>query len=151
MRVLRKKAPFLKGKYMLFSRFGNAFYRFMQDRRGFDSLGGAILILAAILSIVFRFTRHIACWIVMALFMLWFLWRFFSHRIDRRAKENEWFLARTRRVRAWFRLQKNRVRDRKTHRFYRCPGCRNTVRVPKGRGKIRITCPICREIFVRKS
>ena len=136
---------------MFFGRLGGAYYRFMQGRRGFDSLGLAILAFAAISSIVFRFTRHISCWIVMALFMLWFLWRFFSHRIDRRAKENEWFLARYRKHKKWFQLQKSRVRDYKTHKFFRCPGCRNTVRVPKGRGSIRITCPICREVFTRKT
>ena len=39
----------------------------------------------------------------------------------------------------------------KTHRFFRCPKCRQTVRVPRGKGKIRITCPKCGEVFVKKS
>ena len=123
----------------------------MSSRRGFDSLGVAILILAAICSMLFRFTWLWEFWVAMVLLGVWFFWRFFSHRIDRRAKENEWFLARFRAVSKWFRLQKNRLRDRKTHRYYRCPGCHNVVRVPKGRGTIRITCPICQEVFVKKT
>jgi ribosomal protein S27E len=41
--------------------------------------------------------------------------------------------------------------QRATHKFFRCPKCRQTVRVPRGKGKIRITCPKCGEVFVKKS
>ena len=41
--------------------------------------------------------------------------------------------------------------DRKTHRYFRCPQCRATVRVPKGKGQIRITCPHCKHQFIKKT
>ncbi|MBO4562856.1 MAG: zinc ribbon domain-containing protein [Clostridia bacterium] len=46
---------------------------------------------------------------------------------------------------------KTRSAQRRTHRFFKCPKCRQTVRVPKGKGKVRITCPKCGEVFTRKT
>ena len=44
----------------------------------------------------------------------------------------------------------DRLKDRQ-HRYFACPKCRQTVRVPRGKGKISITCPKCREKFIRKT
>lgn len=47
--------------------------------------------------------------------------------------------------------KKERLDQRKTYRFYKCPKCGQKVRVPKGKGKIAITCPSCAEKFVKKT
>ncbi|MBO2527292.1 MAG: hypothetical protein CW335_03815, partial [Clostridiales bacterium] len=67
------------------------------------------------------------------------LFRTFSRNIYTRQKENR-----------RFRQLWTRLRDRK-NRYYRCPKCRQTVRVPKGRGKISIRCPKCGEKFIKKT
>jgi LSD1 subclass zinc finger protein len=54
-------------------------------------------------------------------------------------------------VRKSFKLTKNKFRDRKTHRYFNCPTCHNTLRVPRGRGEIRVSCPVCKTITVTKS
>ena len=46
---------------------------------------------------------------------------------------------------------KTRSKQRKTHKFFKCPKCRQTVRVPKGKGKVRITCPKCGEVFIKET
>ena len=46
---------------------------------------------------------------------------------------------------------KKRWAQRSTYRFFKCPQCKQTVRVPKGRGKICITCPKCKTEFIKKS
>jgi predicted membrane protein len=71
--------------------------------------------------------------------LFWYILRAFSRNIEKRNRENRRFLA--------FR---SRLTD-KQNRYYRCPNCKQTVRVPRGRGKICIKCPKCSEKFVRKS
>ena len=71
--------------------------------------------------------------------LFWYLFRVFSRNIEKRSLENRRDLT-----------LKARLTDR-SNRYYRCPNCRQTVRVPRGRGKICIKCPKCGEKFVRKS
>ena len=71
--------------------------------------------------------------------LFWYLFRVFSRNIEKRSLENRRYLT-----------LKARLTDR-SNRYYRCPNCKQTVRVPRGRGKICIKCPKCREKFVRKS
>lgn len=71
--------------------------------------------------------------------LIWALVRAFSRNISARQREN------MRLTQFWRALT-----DRK-NRYYRCPQCRQTVRVPRGRGKICIKCPKCGEKFIRKS
>ena len=47
--------------------------------------------------------------------------------------------------------RRQRAAQKRYYRFYKCPRCGVTTRVPKGKGKIRITCPRCGESFVRQS
>ena len=49
-----------------------------------------------------------------------------------------------------FLLLIDRIKDR-NNRYFNCPKCRQTVRVPRGKGKISITCPKCREKFIKKT
>lgn len=71
--------------------------------------------------------------------LFWSLFRSFSRNHYKRYQENRRFL-----------LMMDRAKD-KNNRYFDCPKCRQTVRVPRGKGKIAITCPKCREKFVRKT
>ena len=83
--------------------------------------------------------------------LIYSLFRTFSKRTQARAAENYRYFVCKNKVLSWFRRCKARWQDRKTHRYFRCPQCKATVRVPKGKGKIRITCPKCQNQFVKKS
>ena len=78
-------------------------------------------------------------------------YRMFSKNISKMYAQNQKYLnAKYRAVvkkDAW----KKQWQQRKIYRFYRCPGCKQKVRVPKGKGKICITCPKCRMEFIKKS
>ena len=77
--------------------------------------------------------------------------RMFSKNTAARYKENVAYLKVKNRIVSYFTGIRRRIRESKTHRFYKCPACKTTARVPKGKGKIRITCPKCGNTFIRKS
>ena len=117
--------------------------RFMSGRYGTDKLNSVLLWSGLILCLVSMFVpvgwANLALTAVSYVFLGVALWRCFSRNTYKRYQENRRFL---------FLIQK--VKDRE-HRYFSCPKCRQSVRVPKGKGKIAISCPKCREKFVKKT
>lgn len=124
--------------------------RFMSGRYGTDQLCIALVIVSMAIALIGRIAESFFVQIPAYLLLIWALVRSTSRNFAARRHENEIFMRFWSSVEKWFRLQKNRFRDRKTHRYLACPKCRNTLRVPKGRGEITITCPVCKERFDRK-
>lgn len=79
------------------------------------------------------------------------LYRTFSRNISARQAENYKFLSWWNRVKGWFSRTKDRAVQSKDYKFYACPNCGQEVRVPRGKGKIRITCPKCGNKFEKKT
>ena len=127
------------------------FARFMQGRNGVDQLSQFLNIVVMILLIVSIFTKSfILDWLPFVI-MGYMYFRIFSKNIPKRSMENQKYCN----WRYDFSVKKNKWKkeweQRKIYRFFRCPMCHQKVRVPKGRGKICITCPKCRQEFVRRS
>lgn len=118
-------------------------YRFAAGRYGTDRLNVVILcvgVAAIILSSLLQNSWVGRLFFVLSyVLMIWAIWRSLSRNINKRYQENRRFL-----------LMLDRVKDRK-NRYFLCPRCRQTVRVPRGKGKIMITCPKCKEKFQRKT
>ena len=126
----------------------------MAGRYGADQFGRFLSGAALVLLIVNLFVRgvvgQILYFLVLAV-LVYNIFRMFSKSTAARYKENVAYLKVKNRVVGWYANLRRRIRESKTHRFYKCPTCKTTVRVPKGKGKIRITCPKCGASFVRKS
>ena len=124
-------------------RLSTGLRRFMEGRYGSDKLNTAILMVALVLVLVYTFLPFglvkIILWIISYVLMIWAIFRMLSRNTYRRYQENRRFLQIV-----------DGIRDRE-HRYYSCPTCRQRVRVPRGKGKISITCPKCREKFIRKT
>jgi ribosomal protein S27E len=124
----------------------------MSGRYGPDHLGTAMLVASLVLSIVFQllglgFIGAAVSYVLLALM----LFRILSRNIAARRRENDRFLRFWGPARNKIKKRFARLRDFKTHKYFTCPGCHNTLRVPRGRGTLQITCPRCGERFVRKS
>ena len=89
--------------------------------------------------------------LVGTLMLYYGIFRAFSKNYPARQKELNLYLRLSEKPRAGLRLLVNKIRDRKTHRYFKCKNCKTVMRVPKGRGKIEITCPKCREKVVKKT
>lgn len=129
----------------------NWFRRFMAGRYGADQLSLALLITAVIMSIAVRFIGIPYLGLIVYIPLGFCIFRMLSKNIRRRSMENYKFMMLMGRVKAWFRKVKRRTTESKTHRFFRCPECKAELRLPKGKGKIMITCPKCRHEFMRKT
>ena len=129
-------------RQFLFKLFAG-FRRFMAGRYGTDKLNMTILVSALVVCVVSGFMRIPLVNLIMTAvsygLMIWAICRSLSRNTYKRYQENRKFLQ-------FF----DRLKDRQ-HRYYDCPKCHQVVRVPRGKGKIAITCPKCREKFIKKT
>ena len=124
-----------------FGKLGMGLRKFMAGRYGTDKLNMAILctglgftflsmlIPVAMVKMIFTTVSYG--------FMILAICRSLSRNIYKRYEENRKFL-----------LFFQKLKD-KEHCYYNCPRCRQQVRVPKGKGKIAISCPKCKEKFIK--
>ena len=124
-------------------KMASALRGFMAGRYGTDRLNMVMLcagLIASILSMMIPVQPlNLILWALSYILMILAIWRSLSRNTYRRYQENRKFLQIF-----------DRLRDRQ-HRYFDCPKCRQMVRVPRGKGKISITCPRCREKFVKKT
>ena len=123
----------------------------MYGRYGVDELCYALVILGMVFTFTARVSGIIWFQIPAYLALIWAIFRIFSKNQKARSGERAAFLKVWNPMKKWFRLQYNRIRDIKTHRYLTCPNCKNTLRVPKGKGEITITCPVCKAKFDKKT
>lgn len=127
------------------------FMRFMQGRNGVDQFSQFLNIVVVILLLISILTKSVILdWLPMVVFVYMYF-RIFSKNIPKRTMENQKFCNMRYDLAIKINKKKKEWEQRKIYRFFRCPMCKQRVRVPKGRGKICITCPKCREEFVRRS
>lgn len=126
------------------------FQRFMSGRYGFDQLNGFLCILSLILVVLGAWLSGFLYWLGLAL-LLWCYFRIFSRNIQKRYAENMKYLSLQNQAKDWLARQKLRFDQRKVYRYFKCPHCRQSIRVPRGRGRISITCPKCGTSFIKKS
>ncbi|MBR5094013.1 MAG: hypothetical protein IK095_02865 [Oscillospiraceae bacterium] len=128
--------------------------RFMAGRNGNDAFNrfllGADLILMLLAVIVSGLVGRILFTICMAVLGFTYF-RMLSRDLYKRAAENNWYLRQKERFLSRIRLLRERWVQRKDYRFFSCPSCHTDLRVPRGKGKIKIVCRKCGTSFVRKS
>ena len=164
-----------------FQRLSEGYRRFMVGRYGTDQFSRFLMFLAIfilILNVIFRSKTPVFYFLVWAV-ILYTYFRMFSKNIEKRYNENTRYLQLKEKVIGWFggkrssggsygshssgnqsswknsqggtRPNNPSMRSDKEHRIFRCPSCDQRVRVPRGRGKIEITCPRCGNKFVKRS
>lgn len=146
--------------------------RFMMGRHGGDALTFGIL--AAYFVLAFLANLFGLYWLLLlsCLLLVWALFRMLSRQHEKRARENQIFLAGLHRIQAFFRpftdwihglpirlhdaqlrrqVKQQRKEDLKTHVYLACPGCGQQLRLPRGKGKLNARCPKCGHQFQVKT
>lgn len=125
-------------------------YRFMMGRYGNDQLNRCLMILAMAFFVLSLF-RIPYVYMLGLICLIYAYFRMLSRNTYKRSMENNWYMQKSYKIRQWFATLKRDMQTRKTHHIYRCPSCRQKIRVPRGKGRIEIRCPKCSQTFIKKS
>ena len=126
---------------------GEKLRRWLYGRYGTDKLTKHLMILAIVLLIVSLFWGRKVLYPLSIAVMAYAYFRTFSKNIRKRYAEGmayERFVGRIKRL-------PKEMSMRRTHHIYRCPKCRQKIRIPRGKGRIEVTCPKCRTSFIKRS
>ena len=131
------------------------FARFMAGRYGSDQLNRLLSVLCLVLlvlAMIFNGTKvSSVLWIVSFALLMLVYFRMFSKNIYKRTAENNSYMRFRYNFLKKFRMIKERWTQRKDYKFFSCPACHTTLRVPKGKGKIHIVCRKCGTSFQGKT
>ena len=127
------------------------FMEFMSGRYRADQLSRFTLAVSLILLVLNIFTNLRIIYLAALIVLAWCYFRMFSRNITKRSAENQKYLNMVWKSKVKFGKFKNRIVQSKDYHIYKCPSCGQKIRIPRGKGKICITCPKCRTEFEKKS
>lgn len=136
--------------------------RFMVGRNGADALSKFFLYVALVLVVITMFSHNAILYLLGIAALVYSYFRMMSRNVSKRYYENQQYLRMTDKIRDKFRgasakvkYQKSKVvyerEQKKIYKIYYCPSCKQKTRVPKGKGKIMITCPKCKMEFIKRT
>jgi len=135
----------------LTNKAATALDKWFDGRCGLDELGTAFCLVAVLLILINLFAKQQwLLWLALAA-LAYVLWRMSSKNLERRRQENAAFMRRLGPARKWLKNPVATAQDEATHVRLTCPTCGQVVRVPRGKGRIRVTCPKCKGKFEARS
>lgn len=124
---------------------------YMNGRYGMDEFSKVLMAIGILFGVLANFFAGNINRAIGFAFLAFGALRPLSKEINNRQKELRWYLSVKQRLMTLRYKWKNKKVQRKRYKVYKCPECRQKVRVPKGKKKIRITCPSCGQKFVKKT
>ncbi len=131
----------------MYTRFREWLYRFMQGRYGNDNLNNFLYVVYFVVFLISLFVNSIIIALVETVLIVVVFYRMLSRNIYKRQGENQKYLEISKKPKEFFKLTKNKFRDRKTHVYKTCPACKSNLRLPKVKGKHTAVCPRCGRRF----
>ena len=125
--------------------------QFMQGRYGMDQFGRMLFVMIMVFLVISIFVRTNIFYLLAVILLFYSYFRMFSKNHEKRYLENQRYLTLSAGIRSKCFSWKRKAAQRKTHHIYHCPSCSQKIRVPRGKGKIAITCPKCRTEFIKNS
>lgn len=127
------------------------FRRFMIGRYGVDSFSKFLLVVGVVTAFISSITKLNILYILGWICLLYSYFRVFSKNYAKRAAENQKYLQITAKISAMIPGLGNRPSRGAGYAIFKCPGCKQKIRVPSGKGKIEIRCPKCGRTFIKRS
>lgn len=129
----------------------NFLNKLLYGRYGVDQFSVALVGISVLFSLLFTFTDWAVFYIISSVLLLFALYRVFSKKFTQRQKENQKWAAFSFKFKKHFNKFIKRVKDFPHYRYYTCLNCKQTLRIPRGKGRIEIRCPKCGYSFRSKT
>jgi len=124
---------------------------YMKGRYGYDELSKVLILVGLVLSIFGNFTGGMVLNVLALASVAYGGLRVLSKEKANRRKELQQYIKLKQSVVSKYRIYRNRWIQRKAFKITKCPSCKQKVRIPRGRKKIRVTCPSCQTKFIKKT
>lgn len=135
----------------MWQKFKASFANFMSGRHGADQLFRTTVIAGLVMYVLTWITGiTLFSYIGLALY-IWSLFRMFSRDREKRAMENLKYLELTKNFRTSLNQAKNRAKNSKEYKYFRCPKCKSYLKLPRGVGEVTVTCGKCKNQFRKKA
>lgn len=115
----------------------------MQGRYGTDELNRAMLFTALLFILLSAIPKLSILNTLAMVLLIWSMFRICSKNVYKRRTERDAWLRMTNSVKSWFKLQRRKFMERKDYKYFRCKQCKTVLRVPRGKGKVKIVCRSC--------
>jgi len=125
--------------------------RFMIGRYGVDQFNRFLLGLSVVLLLLSSLFGRGFLYFSSILILTFSYYRIFSKNFTQRIKENNTYLYYKEKLSRLFKRARNNTNQRNNYHIYKCPKCKQKIRIPRGKGKIVITCPKCATEFTKRS
>lgn len=129
----------------------------MSKRCGLDELNNFIMLVGFVFVVISLFARNGIFTLLGAVFIVLCYMRVFSRKLDKRKKENDFYMRYMGRVvkvvRLWKLMLKMQIRSMKDkeYKYFVCSSCRQIIRIPKGKNKISVRCPKCSKTYIKRT
>ena len=125
---------------------------YLQKVYGVDFFSKTMIVFALILSLInLKFKNRVIEIITMVLIVYFGIFRVFSVNKYQRMIENQKFAKAVKPMTDFFEKYKIRALNSKDKKYIKCPNCKKEMKIPRNKGKIKVTCPHCGHKFVKKS
>lgn len=134
--------------------FREKLIKFMYGRYGFDQYSrflSAVALVLLVLQFFVKGTFASILWYAAIALLVYSYFRVFSKNLNKRRAENAKYLGWSTPIVNEMKNKRERFSQRKDYMFFKCPSCKAMLRVPRGKGKIRVTCRKCGTAFERKT
>lgn len=125
--------------------------KFMMGRYGGDQLSIVLLVSSVLFTLIAGLVRLPLLVFIGYIPLMVCIFRMLSKNVAKRSMENYKFSMLISPVYSLFKKTQNRAIEAKTHKYFKCPNCKSKLRLPKGKGKVIVTCPKCKTEFGAKS
>lgn len=125
--------------------------RFMSGRNGTDALNRFLLIATLICYLLSSVMKSSILYVIAIALLFYAYFRMFSRNLYKRSEENRTYLNITAKMRYKWNSKISQLKQLRTHHIYKCPTCKQKIRVPRGKGRIEIRCPKCQSTFIKNS